>query len=136
MLNREGVPTPGEYFRKTHPKSRKYTASSAKISWTHGAVCAILRRYSYTGAFVGGMREQIAPCTKSCTKKKPEEWIIVPGMHEAIITPEEYDLAQKVISDRKYQGSGDPKAYPLKSLLICGNCLRRKHKQKVSLQIP
>ena len=124
MLNREGIPTPGVYFCQTHPGSRKYSDKVERQSWTHGMVASILKRYAYTGALVGGMREQVAPCKKSCVRKKPEEWIIVPGVHEAIVTPEEYALAQKVISEKRIVAGNSP-PYPLKSLMVCGNCLRR-----------
>ena len=123
MLNREGIPTPGVYFCQTHPGTRKYTGKAERQNWTHGMVVSILRRYAYTGALVGGMREQIAPCKKSCVRKKPEEWVIVPGVHEAIVTPEEYALAQKVISEKRIVAGNSP-PYPLKSLMVCGNCLR------------
>lgn len=123
MLNRDGILPPGAYFRKRNPQSRKYASTSEKIVWTHGAVSGIIRRYAYTGAFVGGMREVVAPCKVTTVRKSREDWIIVPGMHKAIITPEEYALAQKIFKGRPRQKT-EAKAYPLKSLLICGNCLR------------
>ena len=123
MLNREGVLTPGVYFRQRNPGTRKYAGKSAKQSWTHGMVVSILKRYAYTGAFVGGMREQTAPCSKASVKTDRADWIVVPNMHEAIITPEEYDLAQKAISPKR-RISGNSSPYPLKSLMFCSNCLR------------
>ncbi|MCR5833183.1 MAG: recombinase family protein [Selenomonadaceae bacterium] len=122
MLNREGILPPGTYFRKRNPQSRKYASSSEKIVWTHDSVSGIIKRYAYTGAFVGGMRELAAPCKVATVRKSREDWIIVPGMHEAIITPEEYALAQKIFKGRARQKT-EVKVYPLKSLLVCGNCL-------------
>ena len=49
---------------------------------------------------------------------------MVPGMHPAIVTEEEFELAQKVIKKGgKAKDSG--MVYPLKSLVVCGNCGRK-----------
>ena len=64
------------------------------------AMYTILERYAYTGAAVGGIREQVVPCKRASVKKDRADWIVVPNMHEAIITPEEYELAQKVIGEK------------------------------------
>ena len=127
MLNDENIPTPSMYFRMKNPENRKFLTTSSKQKWDYGVVRDILNRYTYTGATVGGLREQVFPCKRSYVKKSREEWIIVPNMHEAIITTEEYELAQKIIKKRKM-----PKKkltlFPLKSLVICANCLRRMDK--------
>lgn len=129
MLNREGIPTPGMYFRQKNPEKRKFLSTSKKQRWNYGIVYVILKRYAYTGAAVGGIREQVAPCKRLSVKKGRADWIVVPDMHEAIITPEEYELAQKAIGERNIVPASAP-VFPLKSLVVCGNCLRRMEKQK------
>lgn len=129
MLNREGIPTPGRYFRQNNPGKHKFRNTSEKQRWNYGIVYTILKRYAYTGAAVGGIREQVAPCKRSSVKKDRADWIVVPNMHEAIITPEEYELAQRVIGE-KIIFPADAPPFPLKSLVVCGNCLRRMEKQK------
>ena len=129
MLNSEGVPTPSEYFRQNNPQNRKFLNTSKKQRWSYGIIYPILKRFAYTGAAVGGIRENIAPCSKSLRIKNKSEWVIVPNMHEAIITPEEYELAQKAIGDKLIIGK-DYSPFPLKSLVFCGNCLRRMVKSK------
>ena len=53
-----------------------------------------------------------------------EDWIIVPGMHEAIVSEEEYREVQKMISSNP-AGERDNTPFPLKSLVVCGYCGRR-----------
>ena len=72
---------------------------------------------------MGGTLKKLVPCHKSVVATKAEEWIIVPGMHEAIVTTEEYELAQKIFSDRKFISSDIP-SHPLQSIVVCSNCLR------------
>ena len=127
MLNDENIPTPSMYFRMKNPGNRKFHNTSSKQRWDYGVVRDILNRYTYTGAAVGGLREQLFPCKRSSVKKSREEWIIVPNMHEAIITTEEYELAQMT---RKKIKMPQRKTilFPLKSVVICANCLRRMDK--------
>lgn len=92
-------------------------------NWSRDIVCSILRRYTYTGAAVSGTIRKVMPCKKSIVTTKFEEWVIVPGMHDAIVTSEEYELAQKAIQKDKHIVRNAP-PHPLKSLVVCGNCLR------------
>ena len=123
MLNREHIMTPAAYFRKKYPETRRYARTTDDETWIHIMVVKILRRYAYTGAAVGGTIETMGPGQKVVPKKR-DEWFIVPGMHEAIITPEEYEQAQKVIA-KKFFSPATSSTYPLKSLVVCGTCLRR-----------
>ena len=122
-LNDDGIPTPGVYFKQKHPNCRKFAHVSEKQYWSRDIVCSILKRYTYTGAAVSGTIRKVMPCKKSIVTTKFEEWVIVPGMHDAIVTPEEYELAQKAIQKDKHIVRNAP-AHPLKSLVVCGNCLR------------
>ena len=128
-LNEDGVLTPGLYFRKKYPDNGRFGNISEKQAWNYYKVHVILRRLVYTGAAVGGLRKQLMPCKKVTTKVDREEWVVVPDMHEAIITSEEYEQAQKVI------GSGEAHnknivMYPLRSLIICGYCGRHMIRYK------
>lgn len=130
-LNEDGIMTPGRYFREKYPDNRRFNSISEKQAWDYYKVHVILRRLTYTGAAVGGLRKQLMPCKRMTTKADREEWVVVPDMHEAIVTPEEYEKAQKVI------GSGEAHnknivMYPLKSLIICGYCGRHMIRYKAT----
>lgn len=128
-LNDEKIPTPAVYFRMKYPESGKFRNMSPNQSWTHDAVLNILRRYTYTGASVGHQRKRVVPCNKSVVKVEKEEQIIVPGMHEAIVTEEEYNQAQKIVKKVRYTRTAES-VYPLKSLVYCGNCGRHMIRYK------
>lgn len=128
-LNDEKIPTPSAYFRMKNPESDRFRNVSPNQRWNYSTVLNILRRYVYTGAAVGHQRQCTVPCSKSSVKVEKEEQIIVPGMHEAIVTEEEYELAQKII--KKTGRTRPPESeYPLKSLVYCGNCGRHMARYK------
>jgi DNA invertase Pin-like site-specific DNA recombinase len=124
VLNRENVPTPGQYFKARHPTSKKYTKMSGAISWSYAMVHNILTKQAYTGAAVGHMRRIVAPLSRKTVKLDKEDQIIVEGAHEALISPEDFRLAQRVIRKTGAQGKRTPQRYPLRSLVRCGLCGR------------
>lgn len=138
ILNDEGIPTPAIYFQGKHPESGRYRNLSEQQSWKYSTVQRILKQYSYTGASVGHLRRLVVPCGKSTVKVEKEDQIIVPGMHEAIVTEEEYEAAQKVIKSTGCTRVTENE-YPLKSLVFCGNCGRhmvRCNKKMIRFKCP
>ena len=126
-LASEGIPTPSAYYRAKHPDTKKYIHTSEKQAWGSQAVLSILRRFSYTGASVGNLRKMPVPCGKSSFKTKKDEWIVVPDMHEAIVSVEEYEKVQESFKGKE-RGTKKEMKYPLKSLVFCGGCGRRMAK--------
>ena len=115
-LNDDNIPTPGQYFKGKHPDKKKYSRMSEKISWTASMVYKILTSYVYTGRKSGGVGSR-----KTISQKKAD-WIIVEGMHEAIVSKEEFELAQAVIRGGEKNPKRNLRYYPLKGLVCCGNC--------------
>lgn len=129
-LNEDGIKTPGQHFREMYPENGRFAHMSDKSGWTHQAVYCILRRFTYTGASVGGLRKQLMPCKKVSTKASREEWVVVPDMHEAIVTVEEYEKAQQSIDNGKAHNDKPAEMYPLRSLVVCGICGRHMIRYK------
>ncbi len=128
-LNDENIPTPAVHYQRKHPESKRYRNLSEQKCWDYAAVLNILKRYTYTGASVGHIRKVAVPCSKSSVRVKKEDQIIVPGMHEAIVTVEEYEAAQKVVKKTgRTRAAGQE--YPLKSLVFCGNCGRHMTRRR------
>ena len=125
-LSKDGIPSPGEYYRIKHPGSKRFSGAPGLRGWSSQTVSVILQRYTYTGASVQMKRAAVGPCQKKTYTRPKEEWIIVPGMHEAIVTEEEFEKAQKVIN-KKPKKAREKKAndYPLKSVMVCGSCGRK-----------
>lgn len=131
-LNDDNIPTPGQYFRRKHPDKKKFSRMSEKVSWTAAMVYKLLVSYVYTGATVGHKRKSCGVGTRKSIAQEQEDWIIVDGMHEAIVSKEEFELAQSVIRGGEKKPVRKHQKYPLKGLVCCGNCkrvmTRRKHK--------
>lgn len=124
ILNDKGYETPGAYYRRKHPGSRKFSNTSLLSTWTVINVRAILRQEMYYGATVGHKREKVAVNSKVTRQVPKEEQIIVEGMHEAIISKETFLQAQKIFKTgykKKTEGYCD---YPLKGKVRCGCCKR------------
>ena len=93
-LNDDGIPTPGQYFKGKHPDKKKFSNMSEKISWETVMVYNILKNLVYTGTLVS---RKMKSCGVGSKKRVVNEPIIVEGTHEAIISKEDFELAQKVI---------------------------------------
>ena len=123
ILNADGIPTPGQYFTARHPDTKKFRNMSKQIAWTHEMVHSILRKQAYTGAAVGHQRKIIAPLSRQTFKQSDKDVIVVEGAHEAIVSREDFELAQSVIHNMT-KGECKGRMYPLRSLIRCGDCGR------------
>ena len=126
-LNDEGIPTPGQYFKSKHPDKKKFSNMSEKISWETVMVYNILKNLVYTGTLVS---RKMKSCGVGSKKRVVNEPIIVEGTHEAIISKEDFELAQKVIRGGGRNPTRKQHDYPLKGLVRCGNCKRAMTRRK------
>lgn len=60
-------------------------------------VYKIIVNYVYTGATVGHRRKSGGVGSRKSIAQDQEDWIVVEGMHEAIVSKDEFELAQAVI---------------------------------------
>ena len=127
MLNDEKVPTPGQYFRSKYPDNKKFLRMSEKISWTTSMVHKVLVNQLYTGAMVSHKRKSCGVGNRRTVANDP---IIVEGTHEAILSKEEFEEAQKVIRGGIKNPDRKVKEYPLRGLICCGNCKRAMYRGK------
>ena len=106
-LNEENVITPREHFNGTGKdffanRSAKYTPC-----WHASTVRNIIRNRVYLGEVVNGKS-----ATKSFKNKKrfttsEDTHIIVPDMHPALVSPEDFELAQKIMKQRYRVNKGN-----------------------------
>lgn len=116
-LNERQIPTP-----QMHKKTREEKRHSAPM-WSHQAVLRILQNYKYTGAMVNFKVENATIRAKVQRKNRPEDWVVVEGQHEAIVTHEEFHLAGESI--RKVKSPGKKKCQTQPLPCYCGHCGRR-----------
>lgn len=97
-LNDDKVPTPGQYFRSKYPGNKRFSRMSDKISWNVSMVYKLLVSFVYTGATVGHKRKSVGVGSRKTVAQDRENWIVVEGMHEAIVSKLTFELAHAFIN--------------------------------------
>ena len=69
--------------------------------WSGNSVRSILRSPIYAGNLVGYKRIAANMKSKKRPSKLPEEWEVIPNTHEGIVTQEEFDIVQQLITSRR-----------------------------------
>ena len=133
-LNNEGILSPTEYtrFRRYNPDTDGEFIR--EHFWTRTYVQFMLKNEIYVGSMVQG--RQYTPSHRS-QKREPipkENWIVVPNMHEPLVSRELFDEAQKKLQTRKKVCSGPSDLPHLFSGLFfceaCGSSMRLGYTQK------
>lgn len=125
-LSDHKIMTPGAY---TYFHTGKYYSEKRKnhpFLWDKSCVSGILDNMAYIGCVVNGKTIRPSFKSKKVVKQKAEDFIIVPNMHEPIISQEVFDSVQE---RRKYRRR------PLKTgendlfsgFLFCGDCGQRMY---------
>lgn len=122
-LNEQEVPPPGKLKlirgEKPHWKQK---VSDKECLWDTQKVWMVLKNYAYTGALVQGKTSSVRVCGKERRKTKESDWFVTEHHHEAIVTHEEFDLAQFVITKQKNKGYRRDAGFSLRGKVRCGNC--------------
>lgn len=113
-LNQWHIPTPSAYRSKRGNKSR------VAKHWSGQAVCEIIERRSYTGDSELYKSHVIAMGSTRVKKIPLAEREIVSNTHEAIISREVFEKAQRVILRHVEKPKIEPSL--LKGYLYCGCC--------------
>lgn len=124
VLNERGTETPAEYYRTRHPGSSKFGHKSSKSCWSHCSVRKILQQEMYYGAIVGHKRQALSVGGKHTAKVDKSEQYIVEGMHDGIVSKEEFLEVQKRFRKQSKTDRIIPKDYPLYRKVKCGTCGR------------
>ena len=74
--------------------------NSKRYIWSGNSVRSILRSPIYAGNLVGYKRIAANMKSKKRPSKLPEEWEVIPNTHEGIVTQEEFDIVQQLITSR------------------------------------
>jgi len=122
QLNNEGVLTPNHY-KRSKPGEEKFCRKLKTVpTWDISMVRGILQDERYTGKMVNGKKTTV---NGKQVRVPKEEWIIVPGTHEAIVSHEEFIKAQAVIvSKKRTVVPGNPKSVFV-GMVKCHYCNRR-----------
>ena len=124
LLNEDGIPTPAQHKRALGSKRQLWNSERTENFWRTTTISKILRDERYTGKLVA-LKTTLSELgnINSATAIEKDDWIIVPGAFEAIISQEIFDQVQARIEDV----SPPRKLGPMKRRLFsrklkCGHC--------------
>ena len=122
-LNSKHTPTPLE---AKGTRRRPGMLCEKPLMWSHITVLNILSNYKYTGAMVNHSRESQTLRAKSQKRLDPSEWIVHEGMHDAIVTHEEFHQARQALRQVKAHSRKEPETE--NCVYYCAHCGRRLRK--------
>ena len=121
-LNANGVLAPLEYKMKL---GEKYTTSfkgAGEAKWSAKAVLRILKNDVYIGNLSQGKSTKISYKVKKEIKVPQSEWIVVPNAHEAVVSRQDFDAVQMLLTRDTKSKNGGSEAYTYAGFLYCGDC--------------
>lgn len=122
-LNTMHVPPPGKYkeMKKQYRKWQRKVTDKEWL-WDYTKVYVILNRYQYTGALVQGMRQLLKVGSRHQRAMPESEYYVYENHHEAIVTHQEFEMAQRIIRRQSINNTGVKADYVLRGKIRCGNC--------------
>lgn len=97
--------------------------TTEKYIWYPVTVRLILMTETYTGTTIGGKWKVASVGSNKHLKTKEEDWIVVEGTHEAIVSKEVFDAVQEKLElNSRKRSKTHNNNYPLKGLVKCGGC--------------
>lgn len=96
-------------------------------TWSRASIQDILKNPAYIGKIRWAYRKEIKSVKNNeivITRPNAEDYILVDGLHEAIISEETFNKAQKILSKRGQPPvpGGNALKNPLTGLIYCGKC--------------
>lgn len=122
-LNEELIPCPSEYKRLMGERYTNGQKLETTCYWTYATIHRMLKNEIYLGSMVANRYERPAMHGKARAADKAD-WIVVPGMHEPLISRELWDTVQAQVAKntRTLDFSGHVSLFA--GFLFCGDCGR------------
>lgn len=115
ILNAKGIPT------KTQMRHPEREDKSGKVrAWDPVAVRKLLNNRFYLGEMAYGKTKRKYVGSKDCIRLPLEEWKVIPGHHEPLVTPEDYEKV--CLFHKDVDTSRKREKHPLTGKLFCGGC--------------
>ena len=103
-INKQHILRPAAYAAEQGAKGyERYFEENEenRYIWSENSVRGILRSPIYAGNLAGYKRIAANMKSKKRPSKLPEEWEVIPDTHEGIVTQEEFDTVQQLITSRR-----------------------------------
>ena len=122
ILTAEQVLIPATYAALHNPKNCRHKSVKDPYRWNATTVGYILDRQEYLGHTVLGK----SICENFKTKQRraatPDELMIFPDTHEAIIDQDTWDIARKIRMKKKPRAANGTYSHRLSGLVYCADC--------------
>ena len=126
-LNDSGIPSPAAYKQITGDFYNGRVADDVPI-WTASTVLRILKDERYTGKMVSNKRETVGISTGKMRPLPKDDWIIIDGTHEPIISQSRFQEASVARSGRVKTINKNTAGNRADNLFVCGYCGRKLQK--------
>ena len=121
-LREERVLIPSAYAEKYHPENARHHSYHDPYLWTNVSVIYILDQMEYLGHTVLGKSICENFKTKKRRKAEPDELMVFPDTHEAIIDQATWDRAQKMRKRMPGKVASGTYSHRLSGLVFCADC--------------
>lgn len=129
QLNGEGIPSPSEYKRLLGERYHNGRKIDQTTYWTYATIHRILQNQMYAGSMEQGRNYRPIMHGKAVQLDR-SDWTVIPGTHEAIIRPDQWERVQALLRRRTRQLSFEQNQSPFAGFLRCGDCGRAMVKTK------
>ncbi len=123
MLNEAGVPTPRKRQEQAGLRKTVRYREGDPGRWIPTTVGDILHNRVYCGDVVQHRTEKVSYKNKHVRRVAEDEWIAVPGMHEAIIPRAQFEATQAAMAGRRH-ATQTGQVSPLAGKVFCHFCGR------------
>ena len=121
-LNKEKIITPSMYKRDVQKIKCNYRNGNKNTFWNDSMVSIILRNRIYLGEMVQCKYRKISYKIDKRVKNNKEDWIIVKGTHEAIVSYKDFDKVQNYLDSRAWKVNRDGALSIFAGKIKCGDC--------------
>ena len=121
-LNELGVLTPLGYKKLCGLQYNSGFRSKNNPEWSVTTVNRILRNEIYTGTMVQGKHKKISYKVKKSKDMDEANWIRVENTHAAIVSKDEYDMVQILLSKDTRRSPDKDAVYIFSGFVKCGDC--------------
>ena len=122
ILTAEQVLIPAAYAALHNPKNCRHKSVTDPYRWNATTVGYILDRQEYLGHTVLGKSICENFKTKQRRAETPDELMIFPDTHEAIIDQDTWDIARKIRMKKKPRVANGTYSHRLSGLVYCADC--------------
>lgn len=120
LLGERGEPPPAVYRCQLHPSLDPDHYSKHK-AWTSSGVGRILQDVVYLGQIAQGKTDKISFKSSKTREKRAEDWIVVPGQHEPLVSQQTFDAVQRQRAARRCDRKGSFENI-FSGLAFCKDC--------------